>query len=356
VFVKPGAQGERRDSVTALVAANDPEATGKALRALRRTQHSDLELSGNGLWSLFRTSTESLRRRATWRLISPRTETVLRRIIDVGGAVLIGDLFDVRQGVRTGMNPVFVLTTSQVNALPARERKWFRPAVVNESVKNGQIDSQHRVFYPYDQRGLAIATEDQLIKLVPTYFEQYLRPHRNGLQKRANIVRASRPDWWGLSERRAWALDPQPRLISKYFGGPGGFATDLAGQYIVVQGFAWFPNWSGSEDLVDAEALGLPITNLISAYMALMNSRPFGRLLEVFSPHVAGGQFDLSPRYVNTIPIPHLPALAADERKGQLISRLAQLGEKPRVDDVDWRVTADRLTAELYGGDILDKV
>lgn len=358
VFCKPQSDNERQNNVTALVTANDAEATGNALRMLRRADRSNLHSEGDGAWQLFHTSAESLRVRATWRLTSPHTEKSLRRLVDVAGAVPIGELFDVRQGVRTGMNPVFLLTASQVDALPTRERAWFRPAITNDSISNGQVDVKHHVFYPYDRQGLAIKTEDQLIKLAPTYFEQYLRPERERLQNRANIVRAKRSDWWGLSERRAWALAPQPRLVSKYFGGPGGFATDLNAQYVIVQGFAWFLKKSSPDHEPDADTdvQGLPVRDILAAYMAMMNSRPFGQLLEIFSPHVAGGQFDLSPRYVNAIPIPHLSVLAADERAGRLITRLVSLGNNPRVTDADWRVAVERLTTELYGGDVLGRV
>ena len=187
----------------------------------------------------------------------------------------------------------------------------------------------HRVFYPYGQQGLAITSEVvELVKLLPVYFERYLQPERSRLKKRASVVRANRTDWWGLSERRAWALDLRPRIVSKYFGGPGGFTTDLEARYIVVQGFAWFPKWTSS-------LAGLPIQDVLAAYIAVMNSTPFARLLEIFSPHVAGGQFDLSARYVRFIPVPHLPALSADERTGHLITQLAELGNRPRFSDPD---------------------
>ena len=350
VLVRPQSDCDRRESVAALVAANDPEATGDALRTLRSTEHSfpDL-LLGDNRWRLFHTSAGSLRRRATWRLTSPRTEQALSRLVDVGRAVPIGDLFHVRQGVQTGFKPVFLLTTSQVEELPQKERKWFRPAIVNQSIKNGQIEVRHRVFYPYNQKGLAITSEVELVRLLPAYFERYLQPARSRLEKRASVVRASRPDWWGLSWPRAWALEPRPHLVSKYFGGPGSFATDLEARYIVVQGFAWFPRWTAS-------LAGFLTQDVLAAYMAVMNSTPFARLLEVFSPQVAGGQFDLSARYVKPIPVPHLPALSADERTGQLITDLAKLGNKPRFSDPDWRAMADRLTTELFGGDIFNQV
>ena len=87
-----------------------------------------------------------------------------------------------------------------------------------------------------------------------------------------------------------------------------------------------------------------------------MNSHCFGRVLELFSPHVAGGQFDLSPRYVDHIPIPNLADHARDERTGRLVVELANLGREPRLTDIDWTKSADRITTELYGSDFFDQV
>lgn len=358
VLARPPSDRHRDDAAVALVTANDPAATGNALRTLRRTRPASPESLDDDSWSLFHVSPESLGRRATWRLISSRTEQALSRLINFGDAVPIGDIFSVRQGVRTGLNSVFLLTTSQVEDLPPRERRWFRPAIVNESIAEGKVDASHRIFYPYDQHGLAIPSEADLVKQIPIYFQRYLRPEQTRLEQRASVVRGNREDWWGLSERRTWALDSQPRLVSKYFGGAGGFATDLEARYIVVQGFAWFPKWTTQADNNEPEVVPqeFPLREVLTAYMVIMNSDSFGRLLEIFSPHVAGGQFDLSPRYVNSVPVPNLPAVSADQRTSQLVTSLGTLGQKPRFGDPDWRVEANRLTAELYGHEILRQI
>ncbi|MDE2781320.1 MAG: N-6 DNA methylase [Gemmatimonadota bacterium] len=350
VLVRPRSRSDKQESVTALVAANNADATGDALRTLRGAQ-----VTASGLprvdksWRLFHTTTDSLRRQATWRLASPQTERALCRLMDMGRAVPIGDIFNVREGAQTGLNSVFVLTTSQVEELPKREREWFLPAIVNDSIKNGQVEPTHRVFFPYDEQGLAIKTEVDLARLLPTYFDHYLQPARTRLARRAAVRLAKRPSWWILSRRRRWALDSRPRLVSKHFGGPGGFAADLDARYIVVQGFVWFPKWP-------PPASGLLIEDALAAYMAVMNSTPFARLLEIFSPRVAGGQFDLSIRYVKAIPVPDLPALFADERANRTVTRLVELGREPRFRDRDWRDTADRLTTKLFGGDIFSPV
>ena len=136
--------------------------------------------------------------------------------------VLIEELFSVRQGVRTGMNSAFLITTQELAELPASERKWFRPASVSESIQDGILRSNHHIFYPYNERGLLIRDEHELDSEVPVYSQRYLRPNRGRLSQRPSL-RSSRTDWWGLSERRSWALDPKPRIVSKYFGGPGKF-------------------------------------------------------------------------------------------------------------------------------------
>ena len=100
----------------------------------------------------------------------------------------------------------------------------------------------------------------------------------------------------------------------------------------------------------------MPIEDLLCAYLGIMNSRRFGSVMELFSPHVAGGQFDLSPRYVKHVPIPNLAALAGDERLGRLISRLVELGRESRVSERSWVESADRITTELYGGEFFDRV
>ena len=350
VFARRRPDRKRIESVEVLVATNDSGATGDALRTLRRIKRLPVgQVLGKKSWRLFRTPLGSLQRRTTWRLTSPTTEEALGRLMGLGGVVRIGDLFHVRQGVRTGLKRVFVLPTWKVDELPEKERPWFRPAIMNESISDAQIETGYRVFYPYDEHGLAIRSEADLLDLVPVYVERYLQPMRSQLKERASLVRAKRRDWWGLSRRRAWAGDHCPRIVSKYFGGPGGFAMDLEGRYIVVQGFAWLPKWQSTSK-------GLPIPDVLAAYAAVLNSTGFARLLEIFSPHVAGGQFDLSARHVARIPVPDLSTLSGDERTGRLVTRLARLGSRPQFADPEWRGSTDAITRDLFGGDVFNRV
>ena len=355
IFAKPDLKTVRNESVTALVSGNNADATGNALRTLRRVQHSDQASLDDEDWCLFQTTSAKLKSASTWRLASNRTEKALDYLLESGRAVFIDEFFDVHQGVLTGRNSVFILTGTQVKSLPSSERKWFRPAVKNDAITDGQIDSKYFVFYPYDQDGLAFENEKELIRTLPNYYRYYLKPNRPSLEQRASINRA---DWWGLSRRREWALDTRPHLISKYFGGPGSFVMDFDANYIVVQGFAWFPKWNLHSEQSESKQISPDLTTreILAAYAVILNSRLFCRLLSLFSPHVAGGQFNFSPRFVNRIPIPNILALASDEQSGDVVIQAAKLALREKWTNSEWYSAIDRLTTILYGGEIFDQI
>ena len=60
---------------------------------------------------------------------------------------------------------------------------------------------------------------------------------------------------------------------------------------------------------------GLEILDILAAYVALFNSTAFIRLLSIYSPNVAGGQFDLSWRHVAPIFVPNLYELSLDPKE-----------------------------------------
>ena len=353
VLSNPTSPSEAREPVSILVTDNDHHATGNAMRALRKTGSPRDALPEESGWQMFEVSVAALQNRPTWRLVPPQAELAIGRLLDVGDALPAGALFNIHQGVRTGSNPAFLLNQAQLEALPQEERKWFRPAITNKVLTMSKIVPDCFVFYPYQEQGLAIVSEEELVRELPAYFEAYLEPRRGALVQRRSL--RGRTDWWGLSWPRAWSRSPEPRIVSKFFGGSGAFAVDLEARHIVVQGYAWFPKWEvpGGVSTVDD---GESVKDWLAAYVAIMNSTPFQRLLQVFSPHVSGGQFDLSPKYVKHIPVPNIPALVCDERAGHAVSTLAALVRGDNRMDSSWRDTADHLTAQLYGPKLLEHI
>jgi len=335
---------------TAIVTENEPSATSAALRQLRKlngaTPSSPVEEEG---WNLFPVPVAALRARPTWRLPAPSTNRVLRAL---GEAMLptIGDLFDVAQGVQTGLNEALLLTEEEWRALPAKERSLFRLATMSDSIQNGRVNVPYRVFFPHTPSGPMFPDEDSLKRAAPSYFKKYLAPYRERLAARAAIVRSKRFDWWGLMHPRDFAFEKTPRIISKFFAAEGGFVGDYKAAYLPVMGHVWFPKIGLTEGDVDA----LPTTDILAAYVALFNSTPFVRLLAVYSPHVAGGQYDLSLRHVAPIPVPNLRELSVDPQRGQSVLALAVQGMQINLSDPLWNARTVLLVNGLYGAHILD--
>ena len=229
--------------------------------------------------------------------------------------------------------------------MPVRERSFFRMATMTDSIQNGHVVKPYFVFFPHTADGPLFADEESLARSVPMFFKTWLEPARERLSSRAAIVRAKRRDWWGLMHSRSWAVHNNPRIITKFFSAEGGFVDDLEAAYLPVMGHVWTPG----DLLVEADEDSLPIGEILAAYVALLNSAPFARLLSLYAPHVAGGQFDLSARHVNPMPLPDLRALSTNPRAGRQISELGHLGRNVDVTDQNWRARSSQIVTELYG-------
>jgi hypothetical protein len=334
--------------LTALVAGDDAVATGDALRALRQSQSLPPALPiVEQQWSIFSLEAEMLKARPIWRLRPPAVNEALRKLED--SLPRLGSLFDVRQGVQTGYNPALLLSETEWANLPKRERAYFRPATMTDSIKNGEIVHPYYLFFPHTPNGPLFRNEQAVRKAVPEYFQRYLAPNKKRLSSRASIRRSKREDWWGLMEPRSWSVEKTPRIISKYFSGEGGFLADVKAEYLPSTGFAWIPK----SILKTGRKADFPIGRLLLAYAALFNTAVFGRLLQYYAPHVSGGQFDLSPRYVDEVPLPNLSDLLADPVRGESITRLGALAEPNHTSSLLAREEKEAIISSLYGPQII---
>jgi hypothetical protein len=95
-----------------------------------------------------------------------------------------------------------------------------------------------------------------------------------------------------------WLEQRTPRITSKYFGRERAFAFDTSGDFVVVVGNSWaLKNKSIGESNLTAE-------EIYWGMIAFLNSSVFRSLAQYTSVQVAGGQLDLSNRYVENIPVP----------------------------------------------------
>ena len=152
-----------------------------------------------------------------------------------------------------------------------------------------------------------------------------------------------------------FALDDKPRIVSKFFGADGSFVLDEAARYLPSTGHVWTPKRTApsvGEELDEGWAEGVAeaaTLEVLRAYVALLNSPAFVRLVSFRSVTIAGGQYDLSSRFLMPVHLPDLwekaenPLYADHVRTLARVSRAAEMGQTvPGVD-------VDRLVAYLYG-------
>ncbi len=327
---------------------NDAGATGSALRHLRKLQMGGTTAEDQKTWRIGRLPVSRLAAQPDWRLRAPRLELLLQELAETVPTT-VGDLFKVQQGIRTGDNAVFLLSKEVWQELPPPERRYFRRAITNASVREGQLEPSEYVFYPYKRGELTLRTADELSAAVPTYFERYLKPNEARLSGRSTVAKRGKP-WWTLAEHRNFETGGKARVISKYFGGVGGFAVDLGSDAAVVQGYSWYPlsklakaASSASSQVGDSVSPGF-----VQAYGALFNTHIFAALLAAYSAPVAGGQYDLSKRYVDLVNLPDLALLFADSSSKADVLELEKLGSNIRTTDAAWVTAANMAAAKVY--------
>lgn len=286
------APGERVQDETLVVWANAlPTSTSAALRGVRKMRLGPRAAFGQlstHNYSVYYRSLDS----TSW---APRPYDAWQLDQRLGSLPTVADRFAVQQGTLTGLNRAFVIGADEWQNLPLGERPFFRAAVLNESIDAGRIMTAAYVFYPYGD--CLIESEAKLRRVVPEFYRGWLRPHEADLKARAGVPER----WWDLTRPRRWQMSRTPKLVSTYFGDVGSFALDESGEVIVVQGYGWLGRRAMSFS-----------RGVWCAYLALVNSGVFSTLLSARSNHVGGGQWNLSKRFVDGIPLPDLSSSDLD--------------------------------------------
>ena len=136
-------------------------------------------------------------------------------------------------------------------------------------------------------------------------------------------------------------------MVSTYFGGSGSFAFDEAGEYVTVNGHAWF--WEKELVALSPETqVPFEETPAVWAYLAVLNSKAFEEIISLFSLRLQGGQMRLEARFLLQIPLPDM----TDEVNcpGRVVRGLVELGRPihaGRLKDV--ASDLDDHVRELYG-------
>lgn len=340
---------ERETEFAAVITANDPIATGEALRELRKTKLLPRATTGgNRRWQLFAANSDDLHKE-TWRMFTPKERAIHKALDATQLNAVVGDLFTVSQGVQTGLRRVLLLNQSQYTSLPPKERGFFRQTLMTDSIRDGRIVRTYYLFFPHTKDGPLFRNEADLSNSVPRYYRDYLKPNESALRGRASISGPGRSDWWGLMRPREFSHSDGPRIISKAFGSQGSFVCDLDAAYLAATAHFWIPKSGFSLRGVSTDAEEQVDRDVLLAYAALFNSRVFMRLVSLHSNVVAGGQFDLGNRFVKDIFLPDLWDKVSDSVSGNLIRQLSQVTSQTLGGEHISLINVDRAVAQLYG-------
>ena len=328
------------DTYATLWVGEKKDDTSQALRFLRRIQNQSAGGTEIDRWSLDERPLRELRQSADWR---PRPRFLQRELATFVALapVTVDDIFKVQQGALPAPREAFMITKAAYENLPVTERRWFRRVAENRNIRSGQILDGEYVFFTRSTKLPRISDEDALADACPTFYH-HLLPFKPTLSTR----RGKAERWWELGEDRAWLRTPTIKIVTAYFGQAGSFAVDTDGDHVVVQGYGWTPAWKTRlPATVSAEAI-------LHAYVAMLNTDIFQKILAEFCPAVGGGQLNLSRRFVARVPLPDLPgrALQADG-DDQVLRDLTAIGLSIKRRGLPYapRVQAEDLTRMLYG-------
>jgi adenine-specific DNA-methyltransferase len=322
---------------TILWTRNEKGIVQNALRDLRKMTSSNLLTVNEKDYSVFQPVQFPIIKES-WKPISLKENELLKtieRFVAEKKLSRIKDLFNVQQGIRTGNNNVFKISKEEFKNLPQNEHRYFRPVAENDSIKNGELLIINYIWYPYNEKGLILKTEEEFKTKVPFFYDKLLH-HKLQLSKRA---RKDDSNWWHLSEHRAWLRENRPRLISSEFGKSDSFAFDKEGFFAIERGNAWLPLSKYDKEFQNID--------FYYFYLAVFSSTIFDKLLSIYSKQLAGGNwYDLGKMYTGQIPIPNINS--EEVRTSDAYKKLVEIGKEFSLGNSYLKSVSDEILSKYF--------
>lgn len=272
---------------------NREDVASAALQELRRINDKATFKSEDKDFHIYVSPYRELLATDNWKCLSKESFQLRQKMFSLITTSDVYDtasnLFNIKQGARTGANSTFIITSSYYESLPKAERIFFRPSVDNASIVAGKLYKSNYLFYPYSKDSLLLTDETSLKRAVPTYYKTHLEKEKEKLSNRSKIDSTK---WWSLTWPRNWQFAQIPKMVSTEFGKSGSFAYDSSGEYVVERGLVWLPKMHSFDE------------SDYYRYIALMNTPFFNRLLDLFSNELIGGVYNLETKYMKNIPLP----------------------------------------------------
>lgn len=291
---------------------NEKDITPKAMCALHKMQTNHSPFIVTSSYSIYHPNKFPVFPNS-WHVISAFDERFindLNRYVELGRLTPLRNVLNIFQGVVTGLKDVFEISYSQYLNLPKGEQKYFRPLVDHDSFHENAIHVSKYLWYPYDENGSTIKTEEQAMAC--SFVREHLFQYKEQLQKRQKIY-----NWWELTWPRKSLMKRNVRMYSARFGTNKLFGVDMSGEAVTVEGNGY--NVKSSKH-----------TNDLYFYLAICSSETFKFLLSLFSKRIMSG-YDLSPKQVERIPVPNVEYL----REDVTYERLVEYGKRIACEEMN---------------------
>lgn len=262
-----------------------------------------------------------------WIIQPPSLASIQRKL---EALPTIGEFMNIRVGLQTGNNKVFIVPRRQI---PKGEESIFIPFLSDREMESYTVpdEVESYLFYPYVE-GKRL-DENEFRKSYPKTWE-YLSSHKEKLQTRA-AVRKNQILWWELERPRSEYL-LQPKIVSPHLAIMPRFSIDNEGKFSVVRSPILYPKERNVEN------------DLLRYFAAVLNSSICYRYIAEHSHRYGSGYSMLEPKSLLKTPVPDPTKVAPSVMNSLLLlvdKRLLDSGlELLRIEN-----EIDELVADLYG-------
>ncbi|MCC6866567.1 MAG: N-6 DNA methylase [Ignavibacteria bacterium] len=330
IIVAKKSNSNTKNQTTILWAKNELHSASDAIRGLRIFRNNNLLPISEKTYSVYNINLNSSHiNPISYKSYELRQE--LEKRILSNSLVRIKDIFQIRQGVRTGKNSVFLIDKLFHSKLSSDEKKYFRPAITNQAINYGRLKIVDYIWYPYGEELKEITRETDLQKTASYFYQYRLKPNRNFLKNRKEVTE-NKYKWWDLTRERKWLVQKSPKIVSTEFGNAGSFAFDKKGDFIIERGHGWLPKKDFTDDMY-------------YAYIAIFNCNFFNELLYIYSKQISSNSWYLSSKFCHEIPIPNLFILF----NTQEFTKLKEIGKKLSLGQIIDYKNLYEIILQLFG-------
>lgn len=256
-------------------------------------------------------------------LFAPQELTVREKI---DAFQTLGSFFDIRQGVVTGADEVFIIKR---NEIPPNENEVWRPLLRDRDMQRYTVPSttQYYTFYPVlDGKKI---TETMMESAFPKTWK-YLKKNKDRLPHRKQAEKL----WWCPTSLRDSSKLFSPKIVTPHLVLVPRFSLDVKGKYVVSHS-----PFLTLEDLShDA--------NILKFFLAVLNSTIGSWLLSTHSDKYSRGYARLEVKTLSSIPVPDPSKISPNQ-----ITNIIKLVEKKLTGDFSPQIDKDidNLVAKIYG-------